>query len=296
MDIDGDHLDWNRLRAFHASATTGSFSAAARQLGLTQPTLSRQIAALENDLSLLLFERTGRKLILTEAGRDLLSPLQDMARAAGDVGLVASRQRVDLEGWVRITAGDIMAAHVLPPVLAELRHSAPKLTVEVIATNSISNLMQREADIAIRHMRPTEPNLIARLICNAEGYFYGRHDLLDRLGRPTGPEDFERLDWVSYGDAVQAVETLKTMGLTLDPNRCRGASEAGLIVWEMAKAGLGIAPIDTVVGDATPGMERVLPDHGPLPFPIWLVAHRELHTSPRIRLVFDLLANALSRR
>lgn len=294
MDIDPDRLDWNHLRAFLATAETDSLSGAARRLGLTQPTLSRQVAALENTLSLMLFERVGRGLVLTDAGRELLSHIQDMGTAARRTAISANGQQSDLTGWVRVTASDIMSVHVMPDVVAQLRKLAPNLKVNIVATNDISDLMRREADIAIRHVRPQQPDLIARLVRVADGFFYGAKPFLDRVGRPKSKADLAKLDWVSFGDVDEMISYMTALDVPVTPDNFRVSSFNGLVSWEIAKAGLGICPMDSQVGDAAIGMERVLPEMGEITFPIWLVAHREIHTSPKIRLVFDVLAQCLS--
>ena len=164
MEIDPDRLDWAHLRSFLATAETASLSAAARKLGLTQPTLSRQVAALEKNLSVLLFERVGRGLELTDAGRELLAHVREMGDAAQKVAMTAASQRSDISGEVRITASDINASTFLPKIVLEVRKRAPGLSIEIVATNDISDLMRREADIAIRHVRPEQPDLVARLV------------------------------------------------------------------------------------------------------------------------------------
>jgi DNA-binding transcriptional LysR family regulator len=296
MDFDINRIDWNHLRAFWATAETKSLSAAARKLGLTQPTLSRQVAALETELSLLLFERVGRGLQITEAGQELLAHVNDMGIAAQRAGLTASGQRFDLTGWVRITASDIMSAQVLPGLTRDLRAIAPQLKVEVIATNDISDLMRREADIAIRHMRPKEPDLVARMVLETTDYFYASKAMLDRVGRPQTTSDVVAMDWVAYGNIDRMIAYLTHMGLPLTPENFRVSSEDGLVAWEMGKAGLGVCAMEAATGDADPVMERLLPDELSVTYPVWLVAHREIHTSPKIRLVFDLLAKALAAR
>ena len=137
--------DWNQLRAFITTAQTGSLSAAARQLGLTQPTLSRQVAALEEHLQIALFERVGRGLVLTETGRTLLEDCTGMGAAATRFALRASGQSQKIEGRVRISASDVLCAHLLPPVITELQEIAPRLEIEVLATNDLSDLLRREA-------------------------------------------------------------------------------------------------------------------------------------------------------
>ena len=296
MDIDADQLDWNHLRAFLATAEAESLSGAARRLGLTQPTLSRQVSALEDTLALMLFERIGRGLVLTDAGRELLSHVQDMGLAAQRTAISANGQQSDLTGWVRITASDILSAHMMPQVVAQVRKVAPLLKVEVVATNDISDLMRREADIAVRHVRPEQPDLVARLVVEARGYFYGAKSFLDRVGRPKTTADLATMEWVAFGDTEEIIRHLAPHDIQLSEDACRASSHNGLVAWELAKAGLGICAMDAMVGDSAHGMERVLPNADGLPYPVWLVAHREIHTSPKIRLVFDILAQTLAAR
>lgn len=292
--MDLDHLDWNLLRAFHATAAQGSLSAAARALGLTQPTLSRQIAALEDNIDLMLFERDGRRLTLTEAGRALLTHVDEMGLAANRLALTASGQRAGLRGLVRITASDVISAHDLPQIVRRIRMRAPQITVEIVADDDIRNLLAREADIALRHVRPENPNLVAKLLQEKTGYFYANSSYLSARGRPETTQDLAQHDWIAMGEVTRMLDYILGMGIPLTADHFRSVSENGLIVWEMCKAGLGIAPMTADVADATPQMERVLPEVLHVTYPIWLVTHREIHTSPRIRLVFDMLADAFS--
>ena len=292
--MDQDQPDWNLLRAFQATAQEGSLSAAARRLGLTQPTLSRQIAALENRLSLMLFERNGRYLHLTDAGRELLPHVQDMGEAAHRLSLSASGQQSDLAGLVRITASEVASAYMLPPILRSLRLRAPQIIAEVVAGDDIRKLMTREADIALRHVRPEQPNLIARLIAERTGYFYAATDYLDRRGRPETLTDLAEHDWVGMGDLTRILEYMFALKLPLTEDNFRVRTESGLVAWQMAQAGLGIIPMDKTIAAEAPGLERILPEVLHVTFPLWLVTHREVHTNPRIRLVFDLLGEALA--
>jgi DNA-binding transcriptional LysR family regulator len=289
-------FDWNHLRAFLATAQHGSLSAAARHLGLTQPTLSRQVAALETDLGVLLFERVGRSLQLTETGANLLEHTRPMGEAANRISLAAVGQSQSIEGLVQITASDIMSAFILPQALRTIQQQAPRLRIDVVAANDIRDLMRREADIAIRHIRPDQPDLIARLVQEAEGYFYASTDYLDQAGRPASRADLAQHDFVGPGNPQQMIEFLKPLGIFLRAENFRLQSQSGLVTWEYARRGFGITPMSAEVGDATNGMERVLPGMDPIVFPVWLTCHRELHTSRRIRLVFDILSEFLTRK
>ena len=288
-------FDWSHINAFLATAETGSLSAAARKLGLTQPTLSRQVAALEDTLSVMLFERVGRSLKLTEAGLRLLEHARGMGEAADRIALAASGQAQDIEGRVRITASDVMAAHVLPPALHRLQEIAPKVEIDLVATNDIRDILRREADIAVRHVRPEQPDLIARLIRTATAQFYGSTAYLDRRGRPRTIEELARHDIISFGDVDRMIAFLRDLDLDISHSNFRLGSENGLVAWAMAKEGFGLSVMSDEVGEATPGMEVVMPELKPVSFPIWLVTHRELHTSRRIRVVYDLLADFLSK-
>lgn len=294
MDIDPDRLDWAHLRSFLATAETTSLSGAARKLGLTQPTLSRQIAALEDSLSVMLFERVGRGLQLTDAGRELLVHTRDMGAAAHRVAMTATAQRSDIGGRVRITASDIFATAFLPDIVADIRKRAPALSIEIVATNDISDLMRREADIAIRNVRPEQPDLVARLVREAKGCFYASTGYLERRGRPETRADLAAHDWISFGDVAQMTGYLNALDVPLAQDAFKVGSESGVVAWEMARAGLGISPMDSVVGDGDQSMEKLLPDDLEIIYPIWLVTHREVHTSPRIRLVYDILADAIA--
>ena len=289
-------FDWNQARAFLATVEEGSLSAAARALGVTQPTLGRQVAALEDRLDIVLFERVGRSLVLTQSGVELLDHVRAMCEAANAMSLTASGRSQTIEGRVRITASDVMSAHILPAALKLVRDAAPLLEIDIVAANDIRDLQLREADIAIRHVRPEQPDLIARLVSDATARFYAHESYLDQRGRPRTLEDLSNHEFVGFGNNERMIELLNPNGLSLSVDNFRVGSESGVVAWEMARSGLGVIIMSDEVAGDTPGMECVLPDMDPFVFPVWLTVHRELHTSRRIRLVFDLLAEFLTDR
>lgn len=287
-------FDWNQARAFLATVEEGSLSAGARALGVTQPTLGRQVAALEAALDVVLFERVGKSLVLTPSGRELADHVRAMFEAASRVSLTASGHSEAIEGKVRITASDVMSALLLPPVMADLRERAPGVEFEIVAANDIRDLQSREADIAIRHVRPEQPDLIAKLVADATAHFYAATAYLERRGRPATFEELRTHDFIGFGNNARMIEMLDPMGLSLAEENFRLGSESGVVSWEMAKSGLGIIVMSDEVAALAPHMERVLPGMDPFVFPVWLTAHRELQTSRRIRLVFDVLAEFLA--
>jgi DNA-binding transcriptional LysR family regulator len=262
-------------------------------LGLTQPTLGRQVAALEARLGVTLFERLGRSLSLTQSGLELLDHVRAMGDAASRVSLTASGQSQSIEGHVCITATDALSMYLLPPALKRLREVAPGIDVEIVASNDVRDLRRREADIAVRHARPEQPDLIAKFLRNIGMRLYASSDYLDRIGRPRSPRDLADAVFIGFDQSDRLPARLNQIGLPLTKDNFRLTSENGAVAWELVKHGLGIGIMAEEVAARVPDVECVLPDLDPIPVPVWLVTHRELRTSRRIRLVYDVLAECL---
>lgn len=286
-------FDWNQARAFLVTALEGSLSAAARALEQSQPTLSRQVVALEKQLGVTLFERVGKRLVLTETGVDLLDHVRAMGDAAGLVALGATGRSQAIVGQVRISASEVVAAYLLPPIVERIRAVHPEIDVHVVASNRLSDLLRREADIAIRHVRPEQPDLVARKVRDSSAHLYAAKSYLDRHGRPEN-DDLTRQVLVGADDNPRFVELLQEFGVKVSLDNFKWTTDSHVVGWEMLRAGLGIGGMICEVADATPGIERVLPSLPPIPVPYWLCTHRELYTSRRIRVTFDLLAESLS--
>lgn len=288
-------LDWNLARAFCATAETGSLSSAARTLGLTQPTLSRQVQSLERELGVALFERIGKRLVLTEAGIGLLDHAKAMAAAANALSLAAAGRSEEIEGIVTISAIDIHWAHVLPEIVARVRREAPQVTISALATDAISDLRRREADIAIRLVRPTEPDLIAQLAGETTAHFYAADSWVAAHGLPREIADIAAVDLIGIAPMDRFFDHMAAAGIPVRPEQCRIVTENGVTLWELVRRGLGVGMMLAEVGSRTPGVVRLLPQLQGLTVPVWLVSHRELRTSRRVRLVFDILQDELQR-
>ena len=288
-------MDWNHVRAFHATAATGSLSAAARRLVLTQPTLSRQVLALEADLGVALFERRGRKLVLTQIGMDLLEHTRIMGDAADNVALAASGRIQEIGGRVSISVTDTYAAYILPGIIERIRSEAPQITVVIVASNELSDLHRREADIAVRHVRPDRPGLVGQHIRDTEAHFYASEDWVARNGLPNGPADLARAGLMGFDDGKRFSDFLREIGIPVDVADFRILSDSSVALWEMVKRGIGVATMLREIADRTPGVVNLLPDMTPISVPIWLITHQELQSSPRIRMVQTILAEELAR-
>lgn len=293
MKWDALRYDWGHVRAFLATAEEGSLSAAAVALGLTQPTLGRQIAAFEDSLGVTLFERAGRQLRLTQAGRALLEPAQNMRDAALGLSLGAAGHSDTIEGQISITATEFVASHTLPAILADLRRIAPGLSVNVIASNDIQDLTRREADISIRHARPEQPELVARKIAERHAGLYASVEFLDRFGHPRTLADVEQADFVGIENTDRMILILSSFGLNVRAENIRISSASGSVIAQCVRAGMGYSVMTDDMAQATGGLEAVLPDIFRVAVPTWLVTHSELRTSARLRLVFDHLVTGL---
>lgn len=297
MDWRAVKFDWNRARAFLVTAEEGSLSAAARALGMTQPTLGRQVDALEAELGVVLFERAGRGLMLTPSGLDLLDHVRAMGDAAGRVSLAASGRSEAIEGSISITASEIHSAYLLPPIVARLRREAPGIEIEIVASNAAIDLRRREADIAIRSFRPTQPDLIARKVGDEIARLYAADEYLQRIGTPRTPEDLADADFIGFDNTDRFIEGMNALGLSLTRRNLPILTASHLVHWQLLKQGVGIGIVPEDLGDAEHSVRRVLDGKvSPMPFPLWLTTHRELNTSRRVRMVFDLLAGELGKR
>ncbi len=283
-------FDWNRARAFLVTAEEGSYSAAAKAMDMSQPTLGRQVAALESELCVTLFERVGRGLELTQSGLEILEVVRDMGTAANELSLRASGQSECIEGSVCITATEAMAVYILPPIIAKLRSQAPGIQVEIIASNNASDLRKREADIAIRNFQPRHSDLIARKLKNGDAHLYATPDYLRRIGNPSNLETLAHADFVGFTSNTPLIKAMHEVGLALSPENFPLTSASHIVHWELVKSGAAIGIMPEVIGAAEPSVVRVLEAMEPFVFETWLVVHRELRTNRRVRKVYEFLA------
>lgn len=288
-------FDWNRARAFLVAAEEGSFSAAAQALGTTQPTVGRQVAALEEELGVTLFERVGTTLALTPSGIDLVEHVRAMSEAATRVSLAATGQSSSIVGSVCITASEAIAAYLLPPIVGRLRREQPGIEIEIVVSNQARDLQRREADIAVRNFRVSQPDLVAQKIKDSRAHMYAAPAYLKRIGPIESPRDLARAELFAFDRTDVMIDGLRAIGVELGRDRFPIVTANHLVQWELCKQGAGICIMMEEIGDAEPRVRRVLPSLPPLPIPMWLVCHRELRTSRRIRLVYDLLAEELQR-
>lgn len=289
-------FNWNHARSFLVVAEEGSFSAAARALGMAQPTLGRQVTAFEEELGVALFERVGHHLVLTATGQDLVEHVRAMSESATRFALTAAGQAQTIDGTVRIAASEAVAAYLLPSIIDELRLAHPGIQVELVVSNAISDLRRREADIAVRHVRPQGDDFVARLVKEkSTAHLYAAPRYLERIGHPRTPEELAaRGQVIAFDEIDRFKKGLRALGLPFGDECFSVRTDNHLVQWELAKQGVGMCMMMEEVGDREPMVVRALPDFSAsVTFPTWLTSHRELKTNRRLRVVFDLLAERL---
>ncbi len=289
-------FDWNHTRAFLVTAEEGTLSAAAKALDMTQPTLSRQVAALEAQLGVTLFERVGQRLVLTDSGMELLEHARAMGTAAQQFSLSAAGQSQQIEGSVVISVGELDAVFRLPKLIAKLRKEEPGIDIEVVVTNEPSDLKRREADIAIRSFRPTQNDLIAKKLGDEIIWLYGTQDYLAQLPPCSKPADITDIQIIGFNQSNAVSEVLNQQGWNLSNDNFRLVTSFQMLQLELCKQGLGVIFFPEDLGDNDPKLVRGFENLGPaFQLPVWLVCHQELRTSLRVRRVFDFIAHELSQ-
>lgn len=286
--------DWSLINAFLAVAETGSLSAAARTLGTSQPTLGRQVKALEAQLGADLFHRRAKGVEPTETGAALIEHARVMRDAANRIALAAAGRAARLEGTVRITASVAIALHHLPSIVAGIREAEPAIQIEVVPSDTSSNLLFREADIAVRMYRPRQLDLVTSHLGEMEIGLFGATSYLDRRGRPTRRADLLRHDFVGYDTNPAILDGFREAGTAVSRDWFATRCDDNAVYWELVRAGCGLGFAQACIGRACPDVEEIHTDFALPALPVWLTTHEAMRHTPRIRRVWDLLAEGLA--
>lgn len=285
--------NWSLFEAFLAVAEGGSLSEAARVLGTSQPTLGRHIAALEQDLGLELFQRHPKGLSLTEEGLTILPRARQMREAVNGIALAAAGREADLSGTVRVTASEMLSFFHLPAMIARIRTAHPEIQIELVPSDLTSNLLFREADIAIRMYRPTQLDLVTRHVGDLPIRMFAARRYIDERGTPRSADDLRRHDIVGYDANEAIISGMRMAGLPAERGWFGVRCDNNLANWALVRAGCGIGFGQAVVGLSDPELVEI--DIG-LPLPpleVWLTAHEAMRRSARVRRVWDRLADDL---
>ncbi len=287
-------FDWSLIRSFLAALDHGSALAAAQQLKTSQPTVGRHIAELESQLGVVLFERTGRGLVPTATALQLADSARDMEAGALQLTRTLSGAQQQTGGTVRITASVPVAVQLLPPLLARMREQMPDIQIELVSSNQVSNLLRREADIAVRMVRPEQGTLLAKKIGDVRIGAYAQRHYLARHSAIRQPADLLNHALIGNDADTSIVRGFAAMGFTVGPQAFALRTDDFIVQWQAVRAGLGVGFLADYMARTDPEVVPVLADQLPIPsLPMWLAVHREIRTNRRIRAVFDFLAEAL---
>jgi DNA-binding transcriptional LysR family regulator len=293
MAHDLDRFDWTLVKSFLAVLDAGSLMGAARRTGAQQPTLSRHISELEAQLGAPLFERTGRGVSPTAAALAIAASARQMQQSAEALARSLAGQRDQALGTVRISASMVAAAYLLPPLLADLKRQEPGIQLELIASNQLSNLLRREADIAVRMLRPEQSSLIARKLGNLGIGAYAHESYLKRAGTPREAADLLQHSLIGYATDPQIERGFAAQGLPLKRDNFAIRTDDQVAYGMLVAAGAGIGFLAHYNTRQWPKVRRVLPQL-PIPdLPCWLAVHREIRSNKVVRRVYDYLAQAL---
>ena len=291
------NIGWELYRSFLGVLREGSLSGAARALGITQPTAGRHVAALEKALGVVLFTRSQLGLMPTEVALALQTHAEAMESTAASLERAATSQGEGeggrIRGVVRISASEVVGVEVLPPIVARLREAHPALKVELVLTNRVQDLLRREADIAVRMVRPKQEQLVARRIGQIELGFHARKDYLARHGTPRRMEELAAHAVIGYDQPSAFVRNAGKafQGYGREAFSLRTDSDLAQLALIRAGAGIGICQVG--LARRNEALVRLMPRTFSLGLETWITMHEDLRNSPRCRAAFDALVDGL---
>ena len=288
-----NQFDWHLIRAFLAALDAGSLLGAAKQLQTTQPTVGRQVAQLESQMGVVLFERTGRGLQPTATALSLADAARSMESGALQLARQLQAKQTQVQGTVRITASQPVAYQLLPPILASMRDVLPEIQIELISSNQVSNLLRREADIAVRMVQPDQGTLIAKKLGSVSVGVYAHKSYLARFGTPQAPDDLLNHTLIGYDNDDVMIRGFANYGQSLGKEAFAIRSDDLIVQWQALCAACGIGFVADYMGRNHSDLVKILHMLKIPPLPMWLAVHREIRSNQRIRAVFDYLAKAL---
>jgi len=284
-------IEWELYRSFLAVLAEGSLSGAARVLDIAQPTVGRHVAALERALGMPLFTRSQTGLSPLESTLALRPFAEAMHSAAAALERAAASQGLGVRGVVRVTASEVIGVEVLPPIIAGLREAHRDLQIELVLSNRMQDLLQREADLAVRMVRPDQASLIARRVGQIEVGLHATRHYLERHGTPESAEDLKGHTLIGFDQPTAFVHAAsRSMSLQREAFALRATSDLAQLALIRCGAGVGFCQVP--IGRRE-GLVRVLARRFSLALDTWIVMHEDLRNSARCRVTFEALVQGL---
>jgi DNA-binding transcriptional LysR family regulator len=288
-----ERFDWALVKSFLAVLDAGSLMGAARRLNAQQPTLSRHVAELESQLGAPLFERTGRGVTPTAAALAIADAARQMEAGALALSQGLARASSAESGTVRITTSEVAATWLLPPLIATLQAEQPGIAIELVASNQLSNLLRREADIAVRMVRPVQSSLIAKKLGEIPIVAAAHRDYLARAGTPRRPEELASHRLIGFDRDESIQRGFARFGLPLTREHFALRCDDQVAYGRLVASGAGIGFVARYNVAHWPGVVTLLPQLTIPPLPCWLAVHREIRSNRIVRRVYDFLAEAI---
>ncbi len=283
---------WELYRSFLAVMREGSLSAAARTLGMTQPSLGRHIRQLETNLGVALFTRSPQGLIPTDLGHELVAHAQAMAAASAALRRAATGSNHDVRGVVRVTCSEVMGAEVLPSILADFRRQHPGIVIELSLSNQAEDLLRKDADIAVRMLRPVQGALVARRIGRIPLGLHAHRRYLKTHGHPEDLAELSRHAIIGFDRETPALRAIRSK-LPFGREDFSLRTDSDLAQLAAIRAGYGIGVCQCAIARRDRNLVHVLPKALALDLETWLVMHEDLRANRRTRLLFDHLVQTL---
>ena len=292
-------MDWDKLRVFHAVAEAGSFTHAGETLNLSQSAVSRQISALEDSLSVPLFHRHARGLILTEQGELLFQTADEVLAKLSQAEAQITDSKEVARGPLTVTSTVAFGSTWLTPRIREFLQLYPELQLSMLISDEQFDLSMRQADVAIRMTAPTQPDLIQRHLMTVRLHIYGAVDYLKRRGIPKSVDDLHNHDLIIYGNETKApIENVNWLMSVGDPEP--GTRRPVLrvnnqyAIYRAVRSGLGLAGLPDYMVDPNLNVVKVLPDVNGPSAESYFVYPEELRHSKRIQVFRDFLVRKVA--
>lgn len=288
-------IGWELYRSFLGVLDHGSLSGAARALGVAQPTVGRHVAALEKSLGLSLFTRSQTGLLPTEAAQSLRMYAESMRSTVAALERAAASQGSGVSGSVRVTASDVVGVEILPPIVARLREQHPGLTVELALSDRVQDLVRREADIAVRMMRPRQGLLVARRVGQVMLGLHAHQNYLSRRGTPRSIADLADHALIGFDEITAFIREAGKKFNVWRRETFAMRTDSALAQLALIRSGAGIGVCQAAIAQRDEQIVRVLPEQFALPLETWVTMHKDLRNNPRCRVTFDALVEGLGQ-
>jgi DNA-binding transcriptional LysR family regulator len=285
--------NWEWYRTFLAVVETGSLSAAGRELGMTQPTVGRHIDSLEAALALKLFTRSFDGFAPTPAALELRPYAASVATTSAALLRVASSHGAGVRGTVRLSASEVIGVEILRSILAALRNEHPELVVELVLSNEVDDLLHREADIAVRMLRPTQDALVARRIGDIELGLYAHERYLAAHGMPESLDELSRHAIVGFDQENAYIRRLQVQFPMFSREALAFRADSNLAQLGAIRAGLGIGVCQSALAAQNKALVRVLPSSFSIAMDTWDAMHEDLRESARCAVTYTAIAAGL---